>query len=154
MPKITVHGGPSNFTADFAADWSEDAPEAAADPVEGSESSPGTSTSESSTTSPSRIATSEPSDPGPAPTTELPSKSPLVASSTAGPTDGSTPATGEQDKPPAEDYDTRTVIELRGLLKERGLSTAGSKSDMVQRLQEAIAKTNDNLIAREVIQNL
>lgn len=140
MPKITVFGGPSNFRAD----WSDGAPEAAADPVEGSASSPGTSSSAFSPTSADRTSSSGPCAPGPAPTTEPPSKQDTTESSTAAPTDGSTRATGDPDKPPAEGYDTRTVVELRVLLKDRGLATSGSKADMVQRLADADNDTQES----------
>lgn len=147
MPKITVHGGPTNGSTEFSADWSEDpaattpqaddAPAAQA-PDEGSESSPGTSSSASSETDPASTSSSGPSDPLPAPAMELPSKPDPVESFTADPTDGSTPATGDPDKLPADEgYDARTVVELRGLLKDRGLPTTGSKADMVQRLADA-----------------
>lgn len=130
MPKITVHGGPTNFSAD----WSDDGP----DPAEGSAPSPGTSSPASLPTPSDRTSSSAPSDPPPAPTTEPPSSPDPEESSTALPTDGSTPATGDPDKPPADPgYDARTVIELRGLLKDRGLSTAGSKAELVQRLSDA-----------------
>lgn len=107
MPKITIHGGPTNEAARGRTEWvgepgpellspPDDLPVIPATPEE--EPSPGSSSKTSSTKPPTSTKKSANARRSPAPTTENPSATDPTASSTAAGTDGDpTAATSATD---------------------------------------------------------
>jgi hypothetical protein len=64
----------------------------------------------------------------------------IVKETKAQPEPEPAPATEEpsaEPKPAITRYEDRTVVELRDLARERGLSTSGSKDELITRLREA-----------------
>lgn len=105
--------------------------------LEGEAGWDGISSSTSSEPDETSTSSNEPPGQSPAPTTENPSSSPQTGpDSSADSTDGGNGTTPAPADPPDDGYDGLLNAELEDELRERDLSTAGNKADMIARLRE------------------
>lgn len=114
MPKITVHGGPTNVRADGPS------PAVPADePLDGAEAVQGRSND---------TASEEAAVPGAAPEAEAEAEPQVEVE---------VEVEAEPEAVAAPDYDAMTLAELKAAAEERGVATYGTKAQIAERLREA-----------------